>query len=349
MPSHGAHAPWDALDGRARLALSSRDASCGAMGPAMHDRPEISDLVVDYDPDTLVRRPVPKARVLATLRGHGMRAAQRIVEAFPAREGVLDAAHVDAVLVSAHLELQRLHEEFLMGYRVSEVLVAVWEGLRRAGAPRPYHVVDLGCGLGFVLRWMARHGRLGPDVTLTGADYNVALARAAGRLAAQESLPCRFVTGNAFRLAEPAREGRGTVVFISTGVLHHFRGDGLSALFAQHAACDAAAAVHFDIKPTPLAPVGAWVFHHARMRQALARHDGTLSALRAHPPDTLLEALATGAPTMRRMIWDGAAGALRLARIMHAVVGIAPAWEDAFRTALGGQARRLGAVSGGAR
>lgn len=149
--------------------------------------------------------------------------------------------------------------------------------------------------------------------------------------------------------AEPAPQGRGTVVYISTGVLHHFRGDGLSALFAQHAACDAAAAVHFDIKPAPLAPVGAWVFHHARMREALARHDGTLSALRAHPPDTLLEALATGAPTMRRMIWDGAAGVLRLARIMHAVVGIAPAWEDAFRTALGGQARRLGAAAGGAR
>jgi SAM-dependent methyltransferase len=315
----------------------------------MHDRPEISDLVVDYDPETLVRRPVQKSAVLATLRSHGMRYAARIVEGFPAREGVLDAGHVDTVLVRAHLELQRLHEEFLMGYRVSEVLVAVWEGLRRAGSPRPYHLVDLGCGMGFVLRWMARHGRLGADVTLTGADYNVALARAAGRLAAQESLPCRFVTGNAFRLAAPTGERRGTVVYVSTGVLHHFRGTGLSSLFAQHAACEAAAAVHFDIKPTPLAPVGAWIFHHARMREPLARHDGTLSAIRAHDADTLLEALATGAPTMRRMIWDGAAGVLRLARIMHAVVGIAPAWEDAFRTALGSDARRLGAVAGGAR
>jgi len=311
------------------------------------DDPEISDLVVDYDADTLARRPVRKADVLATLRANGQRAAARVVERFPESDGVLDAAHVDAVLVRSHLELQRLHEEFLMGYRVAEVLRPLFDGLRAAGAPAPLHLVDLGCGLGFVLRWIARRAALGPDVTLTGADYNAAFGRAARRLAAQESLPCRFVTGNAFRLAAPDIAG-GTVVFASTGVLHHFRGASLAELFAQHRACGAAAAVHFDIKPTVIAPVGAWIFHQARMREPLARHDGTLSAVRAHRDDTLLEALATGAPAMRRMVWDGAAGALRLARIMHAVVGVSPAYEGAFRSALGADARRLGRAEGGA-
>jgi SAM-dependent methyltransferase len=312
------------------------------------DLPEISDLVVDYDPDTLARRPVVKARVLATLRGHGQRGAARVVEGLPAHEGVLDAAHVDAVLVRSHLELQRLHEEFLMGYRVTEVLRPLLDGLRAAGAPAPFHLVDLGCGLGFILRWIARRGALGPDVTLLGADYNAAFSRAARRLAAQESLPCRFVTGNAFRLAAQGVTAGGTTVFTSTGVLHHFRGAGLAELFAQHAACDAAAAVHFDIKPTVIAPIGAWIFHQARMREPLARHDGTLSAVRAHPDDTLLEALATGAPALRRMVWDGAAGALRLARIMHAVVALSPAYEAPFRRALGAHERRLNRAEGGA-
>jgi SAM-dependent methyltransferase len=313
----------------------------------MRDLPEISDLVVDYDPDTLARLPVAKAAALATLRGHGQRAACRVVEAMPARDGVLDAAHVDAVLVRSHLELQRLHEEFLMGHRVAEVLRPLFDGLRAAGAPRPFHLVDLGCGLGFVLRWLARHRPLGPDVALTGADYNAAFGRAARRLAARESLPARFVTGNAFRLAAPDVAAPGTVVFTSTGVLHHFRGASLAALFAQHRACGAAAAVHFDIKPTRIAPVGAWIFHQARMREPLARHDGTLSAARAHPDDVLLEALAAGAPALRRMVWDGAAGLLRLARIMHAAVAISPAYEGAFRAALGADARRLGAAGGG--
>jgi SAM-dependent methyltransferase len=311
------------------------------------DTPEISDLVVDYDADTLARRPVRKADVLATLRANGQRAAIRVVERFPECEGVLDGAHVDAVLVRSHLELQRLHEEFLMGYRVAEVLRPLFDGLRAAGAPTPLHLVDLGCGLGFVLRWLAHRNALGPDVTLTGADYNAAFGRAARRLAAQESLRCRFVTGNAFNLAARDVASGGTVVFASTGVLHHFRGASLAELFAQHHACGAAAAVHFDIKPTLIAPVGAWIFHQARMREPLARHDGTLSAIRAHGDDTLLEALATGAPAMRCMLWDGAAGALRLARIMHAVVGISPAWEGAFRSALGARTHRLGRAEGG--
>ena len=312
----------------------------------MRDLPEISDLVVDYDPDTLARRPVRKADVLATLRAHGQRAAGRVVEAMPARDDVLDAGHVDAVLVRSHLELQRLHEEFLMGYRVAEVLRPLFDALRTAGAPAPLRLVDLGCGLGFVLRWLARRGALGADVSLTGADYNAAFGRAARRLAADEQLPCRFVTGNAFRLAAQGVAAGGTTVFASTGVLHHFRGGALTALFAEHRAAGAAAAVHFDIKPTAIAPVGAWIFHQARMREPLARHDGTLSAARAHPDDVLLAALAAGAPNLRRMVWDGAAGALRLARIMHAAMAVEPTYEGPFRRALGGAERRLGRAEG---
>ena len=131
---------------------------------------------------------------------------------------------------------------------------------RRAGGRR-VRVVDLGCGMGFVVRWLAARGGLGPDVELIGADCNRALVTAAQRLAEEERLDCRFVAGNAFALREPAD------VIISIGVLHHFRGDELAAVFAQHERSPATGFVHVDIRPSPIAPIGSWIFHRARMRR----------------------------------------------------------------------------------
>jgi SAM-dependent methyltransferase len=301
---------------------------------------EISDLIVDYDADTGARRPVQKAHVLEVLREHGHRWAERIARTFPEKDGILDPDHADAVLLRSHLELQRLHEEFLMGGRVAEVLRPLLDALRARGV-KPLRVVDLGCGLGFVLRWLSRHGQLGPDVELIGADYNAAFMRAARALATRESLPCRFVNKNAFALDQPA------TIFTSTGVLHHFRDQSLTQVFRQQAARGARAFVHFDIRPSAIAPIGSWIFHQARMREPLAQHDGYLSALRAHPGQVLLEAVRDGAPAMRRTLLDASVGLWRIARIMQAVVAVEPELEEGFVRALGRQARRLSPWEGG--
>jgi SAM-dependent methyltransferase len=306
----------------------------------MHDRPELSDLIVDYDPVTLARRPVRRDAVLATLRACGASWAARIAAALPARDGVLDEAAVDATLVRSHLELQRLHEEFLMGLRVAELLRPLLSALRAAGAPPPLRVVDLGCGIGYVVRWLARRADLGADVELIGADYNGTLVGAARRLAAREGLRCSFVTGNALALAAPA------TVLISTGVLHHFRGAALAEVLRQQARSPAQAMLHFDIKPSPLAPLGSFIFHQARMREPLARHDGYLSALRAHPEEVLLAAAAAGAAGLRRGIVDGRLGLRRLARIMHGLLLLRPPLEGPLLRALGAGARRLSALEG---
>ncbi len=87
---------------------------------------EISDVIVDYNPDTLERCPVHKEAALERLRAGGAgRAAIRIVERLPDVEGTLDPDVVDALLVSAHAELQRLWEEFLIGARVKALLLAL--------------------------------------------------------------------------------------------------------------------------------------------------------------------------------------------------------------------------------
>lgn len=319
--------------GRRAFSFATRAGGAPVDPLDMQDSPELSDLVVDYDPRTLARRPVTRSSVLRALEACGNRWGVRIARELPAEDDVLDARLVDGVLVRSHLELQRLHEEFLMGLRVVEVLGPLVAALRAVHPERRIRVVDLGCGLGFVVRWLARHGGLPRDVELVGADYNATFTHAARRLAEDESLPCSFVTGNAFHLAE------APTIVTSTGVLHHFRGPALSDVFAQQARAGALAFVHFDIKPSLVAPLGSYVFHQARMREPLARHDGYLSAVRAHDAATLLG--AARASGLRTALFDGEVGLLRLVRIMHAVVGVTEELEAPFVRALGTKRRRL--------
>jgi len=299
----------------------------------MPDAPELSDLIVDYDRDTLERRDVTLDAVLARLPGPA--SARRVARALAPDGGVLDRDRVDGVLVRSHLELQRLHEEFRVGALLRDLLAPTIALVRTCAGGRPIRVVDLGCGLGYIVRWLAASGDLGADVDLIGADCNRGLVRAAQRLAEEEGLRCRFVAGNAFALREPAD------VIVSTGVLHHFRGDELAAVFAQHERSAATAFVHVDIRPSPLAPIGSWIFHQARMREPLARFDGVRSVVRAHPAGVLRAAAAAGAPGFRLVLVDAHPGAMGLLRIFLSAVGVRGADGDALRAAFAPFGRRV--------
>lgn len=283
----------------------------------MHvEAPEISDLVVRYDPETLARLPVRRDQVLGELEAQRMPRAVRIVSSWPHDHGVLDANHVDRVLLAAHHELTRLSEEFRQGERMLRILRPLLAALRSAGVRRPYRIVDVGCGLGFVMRWLAAHGRFGGDVELIGCDYNAALVNFAQTLAEEERLACKFVVENAFRL------DAGATIFTSTGVIHHFRGEGLGRFLSRQVAVGPAAFVHADIKPSYLAPLGSWIFHQARMREPLARHDGVLSALRAHSGEHLLQAASRACPEFASSLFDGRRELLPILHVMQALVGI---------------------------
>jgi SAM-dependent methyltransferase len=299
------------------------------------EAPEISDLVVAYDPDTLARLPVRRDEVLAQLGAHRMRRAMRIVARWPHQGGVLDAAHVDRVLLTAHHELARLSEEFRQGERMLRILKPLLRALRQAGVRGPYRVVDVGCGLGFVMRWVAAHGGLGDDVRLVGCDYNAAFVHLAQALADEERLACRFVVANAFRLAAEA------TIFTSTGVIHHFRGERLRQFLSQQAIAGPSAFVHADIKPTYLAPLGSWMFHQARMREPLARHDGVLSALRAHSGAQLMAAANAACPEFASSLFDGQLELIPILRVMQVLVGIRREFLPAFAAELGPLERRF--------
>lgn len=256
------------------------------------------------------------------------------MERLPDVEGTLDPDVVDALLVSAHAELQRLWEEFLIGARVKALLLALVRAIE--SGDEPIRIVDVGCGTGYIIRWLAAHRVFDSRVKLVGVDYNAALVACAEKLAAAEELECEFHVANAFRVSEP------TSIFLSTGVLHHFRGAALDEFFRQQASCGPSGFIHFDIQPTWLAPVGAWLFHRARMRQALARHDGYASAIRAHSGDRLLEAARQAGDEYRVAQYNRMIPALPMLRTMHAVIGVQRRHQQAFTLSLGRERLCLG-------
>lgn len=300
--------------------------------------PEISDAIVSFDPNTLQRKPVKKADVLDQFRALRNHEAVRIVQQIPEHDGVLDPAVVDKILITSHCEMQRMSEEFQHGKRVAELLKPIVNALRRGGVQNPIRIVDIGCGTGFVIRWLAASGSLGDGVELMGVDFNVALLNEAQRLAAVENLRCKFAVANAFQLKEPA------TVFISTGILHHFRDENLSCLLQQHCRPETCAFVHFDFHSSPMAPLGSWLFHIVRMREPLARHDGVLSAVRAHKSRYLLEMTRSAAPEFVSAIYGTRLWRMPIPRVFHSLVGIRPKYRDAFINNMGNRIASLGKI-----
>jgi SAM-dependent methyltransferase len=298
---------------------------------------EISDEILSFDPDTLQRVPVRKSAVLDKFRSN--RRAARIVRAMPDRDDILDPDAVDRRLIRVHCEMQRISEEFQHGQRVAELLRPILDALRSTGVTRPIRIVDVGCGTGFVLRWLAAHGDLGNDVELVGADYHPALIGEAMRLAKEEELRVSFRVANAFRLDPPGS------MFLSTGVIHHFRGEGLPGFFRSHDCPETKAFVHFDFLPSFMAPFGSWLFHAVRMRDPLAKHDGVVSAIRAYSGAELVRAAGDGAPGFLRTMYSTRLGVLPIPRAFHSLIGLRPEYQEAFLRALGPRRSRLGAWS----
>lgn len=315
--------------------------------PSFHPaQPEITDLIVRHDAATLERLAVEKSRVLDTFQAFGNREAVAAVRAIPARDGFLEAPAVDRLMLAVHWEMQRLAEEFFHGQRVYELLKVVLGAIAANGIKGPLRVVDVGCGIGYAIRWLAARTPVASEgIELVGVDLNATLIREAARLAAAENLPCRFVHGDAFSV------GNAGHVYLSTGFVHHFRAnqgaersdaDALHRLFSRHDLPDTAAFLHYDFRPWALAPLGSWFFHILRMRTAIARHDGVLSTARAYSGETLATASRSALPRFSSGIYGANIWGTPLPRVFHTLLGMRRNLLPAFREGLGLRALRLG-------
>jgi len=115
-------------------------------------------------------------------------------------------------------------------------------------------------------------------------------------------------------------------------------------LFAQHSRPETRAFLHFDFHQSWMAPFGSWLFHAARMRQPLAKHDGVLSAIRAYTSEELLAAARAGAPEFVSAVYGTRLWRLPVPRAFHSLVGLLPAYNDAFVANMGGKIAALGVI-----
>ncbi|GIG53293.1 methyltransferase domain-containing protein [Demequina activiva] len=254
---------------------------------------EVLDVLWDSAPDSGERVPVRKADARARLSDRGQDRAARLVDAIPARgDGTLDTQAVDDIFLAVHLELGRLSEFVHVPQAMASSLAPIVERLREE-TTGTIRVVDVGCGLGFDTRVLAHTRALGPDVEFVGLDFNGLLVDAAARLARAESIPVRFVHGDALdpgnAIEDPAR-----TLMISSGVLHHIGASALPAFFARHAELSVAGFAHFDPAPGFWTRAGAWMLHSTRMREPVSRYDGAMSMRRALPASTLLPLARAG-------------------------------------------------------
>src|ERR1700730_397197 len=150
-------------------------------------QPEITDLISRYDAHTLKRLPVRKQDVLDIFSRYHNRKALRAVLALPENSGILDDREIDVLLLTVHWEMQRLAEEFYHGHRVWALLRVVITSIREAGVRETIRIVDVGCGIGYVIRWMAANIPLDNyRIELAGMDLNSTLINEANRLAGME-------------------------------------------------------------------------------------------------------------------------------------------------------------------
>ncbi|MBZ5522717.1 MAG: hypothetical protein LAP21_10810 [Acidobacteriia bacterium] len=110
------------------------------------EQPEISDLIVDFDAESLARLPVNQGAVVERFLQMGNRRAARIVAEMPATDGYLDTLSVDRLLVRVNREMQRLAEEFHHGRRLQELLLPIIQVLRKRGFDAPIRVDRLCSG-----------------------------------------------------------------------------------------------------------------------------------------------------------------------------------------------------------
>ncbi|SNY42485.1 hypothetical protein [Paractinoplanes atraurantiacus] len=137
-----------------------------------------------------------------------------------------------------------------------------------------------------------------------------------------ESLDYRFIAGDALRPGLAVEHGADTIV-ISSGLVHHLSPADLPSFFAAQQALGVHGFAHWDIDPSVWSTVGAWVFHRGRMRSPVSRHDGVLSARRAHPVGVLAAAACVGAPAYDVTCVDVPRWRPRVVNVLRPVTGLA--------------------------
>jgi SAM-dependent methyltransferase len=196
---------------------------------------------------------------------------------FKSRSGqseLLDSPGIPDQLLHQNLGELDIMNRYIGGHAIS------LEGIKYLMTDRKkeYHLVDLGCGSGDVLRFIARWARENQyHVKLTGVDLN----EDAIRYLIEKSSEYPEITGIAANY-EDYLAASDNIDIIHCGLFCHHLGDAkLVQLFQYLKTSSCQGIVINDLQRNPLAYYGVWFLTRLLNGSALSKHDGPVSVLRA--------------------------------------------------------------------
>ncbi|HLN53368.1 MAG TPA: methyltransferase domain-containing protein [Lentimicrobium sp.] len=186
---------------------------------------------------------------------------------------LMDSTDIPKKLLHKNLAELDILNRYLGGHKIS------LEGIKRlmTDKQKEYHIVDLGCGSGDVLRFIARWARSKQyQVKLTGVDFN---AEAIKYLSAQSS-EYPEITGITANY-EDYLAAINDIDILHCGLFcHHLDDKKLLQLFKYLKSSQSRGMVINDLQRNPVAYFLVWVLTRLLNGSVLSKHDGLVSVLR---------------------------------------------------------------------
>ncbi len=187
---------------------------------------------------------------------------------------MMDAPDLSDQLLHQNLGELDLMNRFIGGHSIS------LEGIKRlmTDLQKEYHLVDLGCGSGDVLRYIARWARVNQyRVKLTGVDLN----DDAIKYLVEKSTDYPEISGITANYEDYLAE-TDDIDIVHCGLFcHHLDDSKLVQLFRFLKTSSCKGIVINDLQRNPVAYYGVWFLTRLLNGTALSKHDGPVSVLRA--------------------------------------------------------------------
>lgn len=195
----------------------------------------------------------------------------------------MDAPGIPTALLHHNLGELNFLNRYFGGHSIS------LEGIKELIKDRKktYHIVDLGCGSGDVLRYIARWARSNAfTVTLTGVDINPdAIGYLVSNCSAYPEIKGVVSSYKDYLASSPAMDITHCSLFC-----HHLNEQELLELFhtLNNSSCGF---VINDLQRSAIAYWGAWLMPRLLHGTYLSKHDGPVSVQKAFTRDELLTIL----------------------------------------------------------
>ncbi len=174
----------------------------------------------------------------------------------------------------------RIINRLLTGYRrilYKEVL----KKIRHSGKKKEWTILDLGCGGGDVLRWLALQGRrYGLSLKLVGVDPDSRILNWA-RTDSTAFPEIHFEEGSSSTLADVSRRWGGFDFILSNHVMHHLYGVHLDNYILRASRYARQGVVLNDLRRSVWAYIGYTILAGLFFHKSLAFYDGRLSVLKS--------------------------------------------------------------------